>query len=57
MSKRKAKGWAITFNANTPKEETIHVPVNGPVRALRKARKKVTKGAKATNTMITLLRL
>jgi len=57
MSKRKAKGWAITFNANTPKEETVHVPVNGPVRALRKARKKVTKGAKTTNTMITLLRL
>ena len=57
MSKRKAKGWAITFNANTPKEETVHVSVNGPVRALRKARKKVTKGAKGTNKMITLLRL
>ena len=40
MAKVKTKGWAVTFNANTAKEETVNIPVGGPVRASKKLERK-----------------
>jgi hypothetical protein len=57
MAKVKTKGWAVTFNANTAKEETINIPVGGPVRALKKARKKVRRRGREKSKIITLVRL
>jgi|KBSMisStaDraftv2_1062788.scaffolds.fasta_scaffold86929_1 hypothetical protein len=57
MAKVKTKGWAVTFNANTAKEETINIPIGGPVRALKKARKKVRRRGREKSKIITLVRL
>ena len=57
MAKVKTKGWAVTFNANTAKEETVNIPVGGPVRALKKARKKVRRRGREKSKIITLVRL
>ena len=57
MAKVKTKGWAVTFNANTAKEETINIPIVGPVRALKKARKKVRRRGREKSKIITLVRL
>jgi hypothetical protein len=57
MAKVKTKGWAVTFNANTAKEETINIPTGGPVRALKKARKKVRRRGREKSKIITLVRL
>ena len=57
MAKVKTKGWAVTFNASTAKEETVNIPVGGPVRALKKARKKVRRRGQEKSKIITLIRL
>jgi len=57
MAKVKTKGWAVTFNANTAKEETINIPIGGPVRALKKARKKVRRRGREKSKIITRVRL
>jgi len=57
MAKVKTKGWAVTFNANTAKEETINIPIGGRVRALKKDRKKVRRRGREKSKIITLVRL
>ena len=57
MAKVKTKGWAVTFNANTAREETVNIPVGGPVRPLKKARKKVRRPGREKSKIIKLVRL